>query len=113
MCFDIVVSPSESVTLQEKKKKTPEVDCFLERSCVGLWGCVQRGALSCVQSRNATQHPSLLSGCAANVKPRGSDTHCPSNPPSLRPLPDLTLQSSAALAYLMNRASRLGLLCSK
>lgn len=57
---------------------------------------------------NATQHPSLLVCCAVNVKPRGSDTHRPFNPPSLRPLPYLTPRFQAALAYLINTASCLG-----
>lgn len=89
---------------QTNKTKNDVDPAFLERSYVGLNAPLWREGLVCAEM---DCYPASMSAvcCAVNVKPRGSDTHRPFNPPSLRPLPYLTLQFQAALAYLINRAS--------
>lgn len=107
--------PLDSAVQQHKKKQEKQTNktkndvdpAFLERSYVGLNAPLWREGLVCAEMEC---YPASISAvcCAVNVKPRGSDTHRPFNPPSLRPLPYLTLQFQAALAYLINRATRLG-----
>lgn len=76
-------------------------------------GCAQGGALSCVHRWNATQHPSLLSVVLWMSNPEALTPTALAIPPLYAPYPTWPSSLKQPWPYLINRASCLGLLCSK